>query len=258
SMAKSQILPFLHWQGWVLDGVILSHQDNDHAGGLDDLLRAFPRAWVRSSGTIYAAEPNSKSNKNHLGDASQHLSQTSAAPVIRSGSCHRGNRWTWQQLGIEAVWPLTQVEKAGNADSCTLLVTDGTFRLLLTGDIEKAGEQALLNLGDNLQADIMTIPHHGSQTSSTSTFLQAVNPDYALVSAGRFNQWQHPRANIIARYRQQQISVLDTIASGQITVFFYNKKYQIKRYRQDISPTWYHQQFGSFANNRSKDKQTAR
>ncbi|MGL6000839.1 MAG: DNA internalization-related competence protein ComEC/Rec2 [Plesiomonas sp.] len=258
SMAKSQILPFLHWQGWALDGVILSHQDNDHAGGLDDLLRAFPRAWVRSSGTIYAAEPNSKSNKHHLGDASQHLSQTSAAPVIRSGSCHRGNRWTWQQLGIEAVWPLTQVEKAGNADSCTLLVTDGTFRLLLTGDIEKAGEQALLNLGDNLQADIMTIPHHGSQTSSTSTFLQAVNPDYALVSAGRFNQWHHPRANIIARYRQQQISVLDTIASGQITVFFYNKKYQIKRYRQDISPTWYHQQFGSFANNRSKDKQTAR
>ncbi|MGL5006414.1 MAG: DNA internalization-related competence protein ComEC/Rec2 [Plesiomonas sp.] len=231
SMAKSQILPFLHWQGWVLDGVILSHQDNDHAGGLADLLHAFPQAWVRTSGTLHHQ-------------------------AIKSGSCHRGNRWTWQQLGIEAVWPLTQVEKAGNADSCTLLITDGTFRFLLTGDIEKAGELALLQLGDKLQANIMTIPHHGSQTSSTTTFLQAVNPDYAFVSAGRFNQWQHPRSEIIARYQQQQISVLNTITSGQMSVFFYDNKYQIKRYRQDISPVWYHQQFGSFIDNRLRGPKT--
>ncbi|MDA1379811.1 hypothetical protein PCI56_07995 [Plesiomonas shigelloides subsp. oncorhynchi] len=140
-----------------------------------------------------------------------------------------GLNWQWQGLGIQPLWPLQQVPKAGNTDSCTLLVTDGRFRVLLTGDIDAAGEallvqqsvQQLVQNGSDIRADIMTIPHHGSRSSSTLAFLQAVQPQAALVSAGRFNQWRHPRAEILARYQQQQIPVWNTIDNGQISVHFF-------------------------------------
>ncbi|MHC8470411.1 DNA internalization-related competence protein ComEC/Rec2 [Plesiomonas shigelloides] len=228
SMATLTLLPFLRWHGLTLDGIILSHQDNDHAGGLPDLQRAYPDAWLRLSGAVRGA-----------------------------GACHRGLNWQWQGLGIQPLWPLQQVPKAGNTDSCTLLVTDGRFRVLLTGDIDAAGEaqlvqhsvQQLVQKGSDISADIMTIPHHGSRTSSTLAFLQAVQPQAALVSAGRFNQWRHPRAEILARYQQQQIPVWNTIDNGQISVHFFPDRYQILTHRRNISPVWYRQLFGALRSN---------
>lgn len=220
SMATLTLLPFLRWHGLILDGIILSHQDNDHAGGLLALQQAYPTVWLRLSGALAGA-----------------------------GACHRGLNWQWQGLGIQPVWPLQQVSKAGNADSCTLLVTDGRFRILLTGDIDAKGEANLLRRGTDLRADLMTIPHHGSRSSSTSAFLQAVQPQAALVSAGRFNQWHHPRADVLARYRQQHIAVWNTIDSGQLSVHFFPDHYQILTHRRNISSVWYRQLFGSLRSN---------
>ncbi|MBO1109997.1 hypothetical protein J2R62_17790, partial [Plesiomonas shigelloides] len=137
------------------------------------------------------------------------------------------------------------------------LETDGGVRVLLTGDMGVAGEgqgvqqevQRLVENGNDIRADIMTISHHGSRSSSTLAFLVAVQAQAALVSAGRFNQWRHPRAAILARYQQQQIPVWNTIDNGQISVHSFPDRYQILTHRRNLSPVWYRQLFGALRSN---------
>ncbi len=95
---------------------MLSHEHLDHRGGLDSVLQAWPQAWVRSP----------------LGWA-HHL------------PCHRGERWQWQGLNFQALWPLPGSTAKGNNHSCVVRIDDGRSSILLTGDIERQAEQAMIS-----------------------------------------------------------------------------------------------------------------
>jgi hypothetical protein len=96
-----------------------------------------------------------------------------------------------------------------NARSCVLRVTAAGHAMLLTADIEMPQEGALIERQkDAIAADVMLVPHHGSRTSSTAAFLDAVHPQLAIVQAGYLNRFGHPRPDVLARYAARGIPVL--------------------------------------------------
>ncbi|MEQ4923895.1 DNA internalization-related competence protein ComEC/Rec2 [Proteus hauseri] len=216
SIAKSVIIPYLKNRKITPSTLIISHDHLDHTGGVSDLLAAYPQLTVRSS-----------FNQSH------HL------------PCLQGQSWRWKGLFFHALWPINLHTSPKNNESCVISVSDGRQSILLTGDIEKESEAQLVRLKNNqLKADILQVPHHGSQTSSTLSFIQAVSPNIALVSAARYSPWRLPSGKVHRRYKNEAINWLTTPISGQISIEFKQNKRDVLTYRQDILPRWYHQWFG--------------
>lgn len=210
------IAPWLRWHGLQPEGIILSHDHLDHRGGLDSLLKVWPQLWIRSP-----------------------LGWAGHAP------CFRGERWQWQGLTFTAHWPLKETSTQGNNRSCVVKVEDGRYSVLLTGDIEGQGEMAMLShYWAHLQATLMQVPHHGSQSSSILPFVQRVGGAAALASASRYNAWRLPSAKVKKRYQQQGYQWYDTPHQGQITVSFSPQGWEIHSLRDQLLPRWYHQWFG--------------
>jgi competence protein ComEC len=101
-----------------------------------------------------------------------------------------------------------------NAMSCVLRVANGRRTALLVGDLEAPQEARLVAAREELSADVMLVPHHGSKTSSTGAFLDAVHPGFALVQAGYRNRFGHPAAPVMDRYRERSITVVDSAHCG--------------------------------------------
>jgi competence protein ComEC len=106
----------------------------------------------------------------------------------------------------------------GNDSSCVLKVTARGGALLVTGDIERRGESAALARGQELTADVVVVPHHGSATSSSPAFVSAVGARYAIVSAGHANRWGFPRPEVSERWRESGAVVVVTGDAGAVTV----------------------------------------
>jgi len=97
-----------------------------------------------------------------------------------------------------------------------LRIRNAAQTVLLTGDIERAQEARLVKAGTDLRADLLLVPHHGSKTSSSDDFLDAVQPRFALVQAGYRNRFGHPAGPVMVRYAQRGIAVVDTPHCGAI------------------------------------------
>ncbi|MGP6378164.1 ComEC family protein [Yersinia bercovieri] len=219
SMAAVVVLPYLRWRGITVEQIILSHDHQDHTGGLAEIQAIFPQASVRAPFPV--------------------------AGIVNSFPCKQGVTWQWQGLDFEVLWPKTEVINAQNDDSCVIRIDDGKHSLLLTGDLETQGERHLIkHFRTKLAATVLQVPHHGSNTSSTAPFLRAVKPELAFASAARYNQWQLPTKKVIKRYQKNNIIWRETSVSGQISVYFYSDNWQVKSYREQLMPRWYHQRFG--------------
>lgn len=214
SQAQRQILPYLQWRGIVVDQIIVSHSHLDHHGGTELVKSAFPTASVRSS------------FKGNL-------------------PCLQGQYWRWQGLSFEVLWPPILKEYANNDDSCVIKVSDGKFSVLLSGDIERAVEKELIIKNrKNLRVNLLQVPHHGSNSSSTGPFLRATSAEVAIASAARFNVWRLPAEKIKHSYRENGVIWRDTSRSGQLSAFFFNDYWVMKGLREQLMPRWYHQWFG--------------
>ncbi|WP_040976142.1 DNA internalization-related competence protein ComEC/Rec2 [Necropsobacter massiliensis] len=211
SMAKTEIIPYLQRQGIQIEKLILSHDDNDHAGGAADILQHYPKS-----------ELVSPSHKNY--------------GEIHRTFCYRGRQWQWRGLTIRALWPPAPVERADNPDSCVLLVEDGRYRLLLTGDADIATENRFVTTLAHI--DVLQVGHHGSKTSTGQTLLTQTRPKIALISSGRHNPWGFPHPDVMARLHAQQSAVYNTAVSGQIELAFYPAHLKIRPARTDFVP-WY-------------------
>ena len=108
-----------------------------------------------------------------------------------------------------------------NNSSCVVQVSNGKTQLLLTGDIEKQTEYTLINqYPTQLQSTVLLVPHHGSRTSSSTAFINAVSPRYAVISAGELNRYHLPAKSTVSRYQQDHITVYNTANSGAIMIRF--------------------------------------
>lgn len=221
SAVERIIIPFLIWHGLEVKGIIISHQHNDHIGGLTILQHLYPKAWLMSSSTTL---------RNNF-------------------YCKAGNKLNWNNLTFEVLWPNKLVNYAQNEDSCVIKVYDNNFSVLLTGDLERKQEYQLVEkYAQDLASTILQTPHHGSNTSSSYAFLNYVNPAISLASTSRYNAWHLPSNKVIQRYQDLQLDYRVTAKSGQMSLFFYGNRWELKTIRNEINPKWYHNWIGRLPN----------
>ena len=193
---RAVVAPYLHYQGLrTVDRLVISHGDNDHIGGARSLLSLLPVTEIMTSVPV-------------------------EFPARQPLACLRGHEWIWDGVRFAVLHPDRGDGFTGNNASCVLRIetADGQA-LLLTGDIERPGEQALLDrYGEGLAADVLVVPHHGSLTSSSEAFVRTVRPAHALIPSGYRNRYRLPQPAVVARYRAAGSHVLETGRSGAITV----------------------------------------
>ena len=135
-----------------------------------------------------------------------------------SQACHAGMHWQVANTEFSFLSPEDETPRGSNNWSCVLMLEHAGRKVLITGDIEKQVERFMLQKGQNIQADVMLVPHQGSKTSSSNAFIAAVDPQLALVAAGYKNHYGHPNDLVLDRYNKAGVTVLSTIEHGTIDV----------------------------------------
>jgi len=194
-LGEAAVLPSIHALGITrLDMLMISHSDNDHAGGAAAVASAFPQAQR------YAGEPTRMK--------------------LPMRQCVAGQSWQWDGVDFRVLSPRSDEGDRDNDSSCVLLVEGRGGRLLLAGDISsKVEPQVAAALGAG-PAPVLLVPHHGSKTSSSAAFITAVQPPLALISAGWHNRFGHPRPEVLARYAEAHVPVFNTATQGAIPLDF--------------------------------------
>ena len=191
--AESVVLPFLTARGVKrLEELVVSHADLDHAGGYSSLVAALPVTTQRIGEALVGPA------------AAQH--------------CVAGESWHVDGIDFEFLYPDTESRLSGNDASCVLQISAGSHRVLLTGDIERAAEVGLLRSGRLQDVDAVIVPHHGSRTSSSVSFVQSLHPEMAIISAGFGNRWALPHVDVVERWQASGAEVMTTAASGAISL----------------------------------------
>ena len=192
------VAPYLRWRGIeAIDLLVVSHLDSDHSGGAASILRGTRVAAVLSS-----IEPTH--------------------PALRGAStaqrCEAGQRIDAGALRIDVLRPLAadyaQPRLASNAASCVLRLSLGPHRLLLTGDVPAREEGELVARERDLNVDWLSVPHHGSRSSSSEALLDAARPAWASVQAGYRNRFGHPDAQVVDRYMARGVHMVRSDESG--------------------------------------------
>jgi len=193
SATESVVLPFLKNKGIdKIDQLVISHLDSDHSGNYSSFLNKIKVDKTYSGEKIL----------DHKG-----FSQ-----------CQTENGWSWGQTSFVFL-NNSDDQVSGNNASCVLKITVGNYSILLTGDIEKAAENTLLkNKADMLDADIVVIPHHGSKTSSSKAFIEAINPQIVVNSSGYLNRYNFPANSVKQRWESNGAMFLDTAMLGSIKI----------------------------------------
>lgn len=197
NMTERVVLPFLRHHRLIPELAFVSHTDNDHNGGVQILKTEFPHLRWFGSGT--------------------------------GSPCVAGQSGNWRKIRWQVLHPREVTANAHNDDSCVLLLTiDGT-RVLIPGDITNRAERQLLAHATSVQADILLLAHHGSNSSSEHYFLQHVAPRFAIASRGRNNAYGMVAEPVKQRLHDLQIPLFDTALGGQLSVTFHSGEYEIKQ-----------------------------
>jgi len=189
-----------------IDVVALTHAHHDHIDGLMSVLENF------SVGQLWIGHfEDTPALRRLLAEARQRR-----VPVVQK---ERGDTFDWAPAKGQILWPAddSRTTEVSNDDSIVMRLEDGTVRFLLPGDAQKKSEEAMVADREPLAADFLKVPHHGSKTSSTEDFLDAVRPKVAVVSAGAGNPFGHPAAETVERYERDGIRLLRTDIDGEVT-----------------------------------------
>ena len=198
------VVPFLRGEGVVkLDGLVVSHNDADHSGGANSVLAQVPVGWIASSFEI----------------------SENRQPLTRQLHCFTGQTWTWDSVNFEILHPSAEsyleTDIKDNNRSCVIKVTSQYGAILLTGDIEKKSEVALLESSSSkLRSDVLIVPHHGSKTSSTPGFVQAVDARHVVFTVGYLNRFKHPKELVENRYRIGNSALYRSDYQGELEIDF--------------------------------------
>lgn len=217
-----------------VDLLMISHNDLDHAGGVDGLLKTI------NVKNIYAGELNKNTQ-------------------LKAQQCVAGQQWQWNKVFFSVLWPTHEYIKATQAKadtvnsaqaaalinsnnlSCVLLIRYQSISILLAGDIEKSIEKQLIErqlIPNNI--NVLLAPHHGSQTSSHKNWIDYLNPEYVIFSTGYKNSYGHPHKKVMKRYKKNNATLLNTANDGAIEfVIDVDKSLSVHRSRLVNRHYWY-------------------
>lgn len=239
SIAQSIIHPYLRRRFVKTpDYLFVSHSDNDHAGGL-----AYVLTHLKPKSVVANIIPEELRNKG--------VGETSLINSLQQ--CSANQTWNWQGLTIQALWPIGPKWQE-NEDSCVLLVSDAKHKLLLTGDIPASVEKRLLEHFSATNIDILIVPHHGSKSSSSEVFIESIRPKHAIFSAAYLNRWNMPSDTVTSRYQKVGAKLYNTADSGMIRLTIGDTGIEAKKYRTDMAPFWFYNQFATLAEGQSSIK----
>lgn len=223
------VVPYLRGEGISkLDGFMVSHNDIDHSGGMTSILALMPVSWLDSSLPEEYVVP-----KN-----------LETVP-LETMQCYAGQNWAWDGVEFEVLHP--SLESYGdetlkdNERSCVLKITSASGSVLLTGDIEKNNELVLVeDQPDMLKSDVLIVPHHGSKTSSTHAFIDAVSPSVSIFTPGYLNRYKHPTPEVLARYQATNSVLYRSDQHGALILQFKNNhNFHISPWRQTYQRYWH-------------------
>ena len=229
------IIPHLKAQGVrKIDQLVISHQDADHIGGLRYLLENFP--IQNAMGSI---------SPDH--QAQQYFSKNK----VFLEKCQAGQSWHWDGIDFYVWHPQLQEDLKSqykstkpNDMSCVIEVRNSHHSIWLTGDIEKNAERLIVERLIESQAHLQTIqrrnlilmaPHHGSKSSSTPSFLEYLDPEFAFSQTGYKNRYRHPHPDIVKRYQDGEIDLFDTVQTGAQIWSTKGDQFRIQKFRNETS-----------------------
>ena len=215
-VGEATVVPALHALGIEnVERMIVSHGDNDHSGGAAAVAAAWPHIAVESG------EPD-------------------RLPIPAS-QCLAGESWNWNGVEFRIVHPREPLSPVDNDRCCVLEVRSGGNALILPGDITRAVEpEVAAALAPIAQHVVVQIPHHGSKTSSSADFIAALHPALGLITAGYMNRFHHPNPDVVARYRADDVDLINTASSGFAALRFApgESPHIVERGRFDRHPYW--------------------
>ena len=190
-MGDSIVVPFLHSiHAQKVDMLVISHGDNDHIGGASAIISQLSVASIKTS----------------VPEKLPHASY-----------CLRGDSWNWDGVNFAFLFPTQEFLGLDNDSSCVLRITSGNKQILLTGDIEKAAEKELVKTQWNdLPAEILVAPHHGSKTSGMKEFVSGVHPKYVIFATGFRNKYHFPHPTVVKTYHDMGVTELNSMQTGAI------------------------------------------
>ena len=198
NLGDAVVIPYLrHWGNTELNTLVISHADNDHAGGFTRLIEELPASQI------------------FLGESLKTES------VLLDGApfnfCRSGQIWEWDNVVFQFLHPGQNVEKEGNNRSCVLQITYKDQIILLPGDIESVAERRLqhqMKLAHPVT--LLVAPHHGSKTSSSAGFVNALEPEHVVFSTGYKHHFGHPAKAVVQRYEHKGTKLWNTAEQGAI------------------------------------------
>ncbi len=188
-----------------IDLLILTHPHSDHIGNADLIVQQYEPAEVWMDGNEATSQTFER-----LIDALLEADAEYVEP-------RAGEAYDYGSIQLDIIHPAELTGNLNN-DSLSLIVTYGEVSFLFTGDAEERSEQTMTELGIDLQVDIYQVGHHGSSTSNSEIFLDAIQPQVAIYSAGENNSYGHPHVEVLERLEQRNIEVFGTEQHGTVTL----------------------------------------
>ncbi len=207
------VIPALHALGVRgIDAAVVSHGDNDHAGGFDAVRRMFP------INTVLAP---------------------AGSPTVATHRCIAGNTWRWDGVTFRFLHPPPHFPYLKNESSCVLRIETAHGAALLTGDIGDVVERDLVRLDTrDVQADVVLMAHHGSGGSSDADFVTATGARYAIASAGYGNRFRHPKAEVVSRWQRAGAKAISTLDQGALRIRLAADGIEAEGHRQARPRLW--------------------
>ena len=222
-IGEDVVSPFLWSRGIKhIDYAVLTHEHSDHMDGLGAILDNFHPKQLWTGAQIDTPEWVNLRRKAALNYVQVRELRSTNEPIKVGAAV------------VRILAPLPEYQPGANAtnnDSLVMQINYGSRSVLLTGDAERAIEQQLVSGGQLGPVTLLKVGHHGSRTSSSEEFLEAVRPQFALISAGYLNQFHHPHPDVLSRLAERHTMVLRTDQHGLLTFRTDGRRVEVQTYR---------------------------